>query len=89
VLARQFDDSIWVSQGSQITISRWNNQQVLSWLATVDGVTEEMVESFRNHKISGSQLGALGKNGLEDLGVKQKGVLYLLLKEIKGKVKFV
>jgi hypothetical protein len=34
-------------------------------------------------------LGALGKNGLEDLGVKQKGVLYLLLKEIKGKVKFV
>ncbi|KAL7505367.1 hypothetical protein ACHAXN_002855 [Cyclotella atomus] len=83
VLARQFDDSIWVSQGSQITISRWNNQQVLSWLASVDGVTEEMVESFRNHKISGSQLVALGKNGLEDLGVKQKGVLYLLLKEIK------
>jgi hypothetical protein len=84
VLARQFDDSVWKSQGSNImTISRWNNQKVLTWLAGVDGVTEEIVTSFTNNKITGTQLLALGKEGLDDLGVKQKGVLYLLLKEIK------
>jgi hypothetical protein len=83
VLARQFDDSIWKSQDSDATISKWNNQQVLSWISKVDGVTEEIVESFLKNKITGPQLIALGKDGLDDLGIKQKGVLYLLLKEIK------
>lgn len=83
VLARQFDDSIWISQGSDVPISRWNNEQVGSWISSVDGVTEDIVETFQEHHITGSQLAALGKDGLEDLGVKHKGLLYLLLKEIK------
>lgn len=57
-----------------------NNQQILNWIASVDGVSPEIVESFCENKITGAQLLALGKEGLDDLGVKQKGVLYLLLK---------
>lgn len=84
VLARQFDDSIWTNQGSDSTAISRSNEQVVSWISSVDGVTEDLLETFHNNKITGSQLLALGKDGLEDLGVKQKGVLYLLLKEIKG-----
>lgn len=80
VLARQFDDKIWTSQGSQPPVSKWDNQQILTWIASVDGVSPEIVESFCENKITGAQLLALGKEGLDDLGVKQKGVLYLLLK---------
>ena len=81
MLARQFDDTVWTSQGSsRAPISKWTNEQILSWIASVDGVSPEIVESFCENKITGAQLLALGKEGLDDLGVKQKGVLYLLLK---------
>lgn len=83
VLARQFDDSVWKSRGSNVFISTWNHAMVLSWLSGIDGVTEEILESFEKNKITGTQLLALGKEGLDVLGVKQKGLLYLLLKEIK------
>ena len=83
VLARQFDDSIWTNQGSSSTISQWKNQQVLSWISSIDGVTKEIVQSFQKNEITGAQLLALGKEGLDDLGIKQKGVLYLVLKEIR------
>eukprot|EP00804_Cyclotella_cryptica_P029138 CCRYP_005305-RA/>CCRYP_005305-RA protein AED:0.32 eAED:0.32 QI:309/1/1/1/0.66/0.5/4/823/587 len=83
VLARQFDDSVWKNPGSKLTISTWTHEKVLSWLSGVDGVTDEIMDSFEKNKITGPQLLALGKEGLDDLGVKQKGVLYLLLKEIK------
>lgn len=84
-LARQFDDSMWKQQGhgSHTPVSNWNPDEVLSWINDIDGVNEEVTTNFRENLVNGNELLALGKDGLEDLGVTRKGTLYLILKEIK------
>mmetsp|Transcript_32057 Transcript_32057/g.65819 ORF Transcript_32057/g.65819 Transcript_32057/m.65819 type:complete len:173 (-) Transcript_32057:230-748(-) len=85
VLSRQFDDDVWTKQTniSHKSILEWTYEDVISWMKGIDDISEDITKNFEENKVAGNQLLALGKDGLQDLGVTQKGLLYFLLKEIK------
>eukprot|EP00985_Skeletonema_marinoi_P018453 scaffold10306_cov75-Skeletonema_marinoi.AAC.14 len=84
MLAQQFDDTKWTEQGcDNVRVKKWTPAQVGEWVRSVDGLQEDVSNLFIENEINGSELLALDRDGLKDIGVKRAGTICLLLKEIK------
>eukprot|EP00984_Skeletonema_dohrnii_P012843 scaffold5242_cov107-Skeletonema_dohrnii-CCMP3373.AAC.2 len=83
MLAQQFDDTKWTEQGcDNVRVKEWTPVQVAEWATTVEGMQEDVSNLFIKNEINGSELLALDRDGLKDIGVKRVGTICLLLEEI-------
>jgi len=83
MLAQQFDDTKWTEQGcDNVRVKEWTPAQVAEWATTVEGLQEDVSNLFIENEINGSELLALDRDGLKDIGVKRVGTICLLLEEI-------
>jgi len=84
VLAQQFDDTKWTTQGnSKMRVKEWSTSEVCNWVAKIEGLQEDVSKLFEDNSINGPELIALDKDGLQMIGVKRAGTTCLLLKEIR------
>lgn len=84
MLAQQFDDTKWTEQGSNNTrVKEWTPDEVSNWAKSIEGMQQDVSGIFLENSINGSELLALDRDGLKDIGVKRAGTICLLLKEIK------
>lgn len=82
VLAQQFDDSRWTVQQAS-NVKQWTPDGVSYWAQSVTDISDEVANIFMENKITGNELLALEKDGLQMIGIKRPGTLCLLLKEIQ------
>jgi hypothetical protein len=83
-LAQQFDDTKWTEQGCKnLRVKEWTSNEVSVWVSKIDGIPNEVVNTFKENEITGRELLALKKDGLMMLGVTRTGTLCLLLEEIE------
>jgi len=83
MLAQQFDDTKWTEQGcDNVRAKEWTPAQVAEWVRSVEGMQEDASNLFIENEINGSELLALDRDGLKDIGVKRVGTICLLLEEI-------
>jgi hypothetical protein len=67
-----------------------DSDEVSNWTKSVKGMQEDVSNLFIENSINGTELLALDRDGLKDIGVKRVGTICLLLEEIgamKEKVK--
>eukprot|EP00985_Skeletonema_marinoi_P013559 scaffold6746_cov73-Skeletonema_marinoi.AAC.7 len=84
MLAQQFDDTKWTEQGcDNLRVKEWTPDEVAKWVKEIDDVPNDIATLFTDNEIKGSELLALDRDGLKDIGVKRVGTICLLLKEIK------
>mmetsp|Transcript_21001 Transcript_21001/g.41904 ORF Transcript_21001/g.41904 Transcript_21001/m.41904 type:complete len:590 (+) Transcript_21001:58-1827(+) len=84
MLAQQFDDTKWTEQGcDNVRVKEWTPDDVANWVKVIDDVPDDIATLFTDNEIKGSELLALDRDGLKDIGVKRVGTICLLLKEIK------
>ncbi|KAK1734539.1 hypothetical protein QTG54_014787 [Skeletonema marinoi] len=84
MLAQQFDDAKWTEQGcDNVRVKEWTPDDVANWVKVIDDVPDDIATLFTDNEIKGSELLALDRDGLKDIGVKRVGTICLLLKEIK------
>eukprot|EP00579_Thalassiosira_antarctica_P009335 CAMPEP_0201910044 /NCGR_PEP_ID=MMETSP0903-20130614/1566_1 /ASSEMBLY_ACC=CAM_ASM_000552 /TAXON_ID=420261 /ORGANISM="Thalassiosira antarctica, Strain CCMP982" /LENGTH=597 /DNA_ID=CAMNT_0048444633 /DNA_START=61 /DNA_END=1854 /DNA_ORIENTATION=- len=62
---------------------KWNYEDVVAWLNQLEGISESVVKEFEDNQVTGRELLALDAEGLKDFGISRKGLIYLLLDEIK------
>ena len=85
MLAQQFDDTKWTEQGcNNMKVKEWSSDEVSNWIKSVKGIQEDVSNLFIENGINGTELLALDRDGLKDIGVKRVGTLCLLLEEISA-----
>mmetsp|Transcript_21002 Transcript_21002/g.41908 ORF Transcript_21002/g.41908 Transcript_21002/m.41908 type:complete len:592 (+) Transcript_21002:58-1833(+) len=83
MLAQQFDDTKWTEQGcDNVRVKEWTPDEVSNWTKSVKGMQEDVSNLFIENSINGTELLALDRDGLKDIGVKRVGTICLLLEEI-------
>ena len=82
VLAKQFDDPLWVQQKDTASTEEWSCDEVAKWVATIKGMPEDVGTSFLGNKVNGAALFVMGREDFKEIGVTQVGPLALLLGEI-------
>ena len=83
VLAQQFDDSKWTEQGCNAPrVKEWTSDEVSTWANNIEGVQDDVGSILKENGINGCELLALKKDGLNEIGMKRAGTVYLLLNEI-------
>eukprot|EP00984_Skeletonema_dohrnii_P025940 scaffold15185_cov72-Skeletonema_dohrnii-CCMP3373.AAC.2 len=83
MLAQQFDDTKWTEQGcNSVRVKEWTPDEVSNWTKSVKGMQEDVSNLFIENSINGTELLALDRDGLKDIGVKRVGTICLLLEEI-------
>lgn len=84
VLARQFDDAVWTEHGqSNNNVKDWTPDDVNRWVASLDGVADDVADVFRDNEVTGRELLALGVRGLRTIGVTRPAAACLLHREIR------
>ena len=84
VLAQQFDDSEWTEQGcNNLCVKEWSSEDVTSWVHKIDGIPNEVSNTFKENKITGLELLTLKQKGLMMLGITRIITLCLLLSNIE------
>jgi hypothetical protein len=84
VLAQQFDDTKWTEKGcNNVQVEEWTPDEAGQWVREIKDVPDEVADLFIENEIKGSELLALDRDGLKEIGVKRAGTICLLLKEIK------
>eukprot|EP00956_Cyclotella_meneghiniana_P010178 scaffold14046_cov76-Cyclotella_meneghiniana.AAC.7 len=71
------------SSSEQKSVMEWNEEDVVAWLNTVEGLDPSVVKSFEEDMVIGRELISLGKEDLKDFGVTRKGTIAYLLSEIE------
>jgi hypothetical protein len=64
-------------------VKEWTPDEVSNWAKSIEGMQQDVSGIFLENSINGSELLALDRDGLKDIGVKRAGTICLLLKEIK------
>ena len=82
VLAKQFDDPLWVQRKNTTSAEEWSCEEVAKWVATIKGMPDDIGPALMRNDVSGTVLLAMQRDDLKEIGVTQVGSLALLLKEI-------
>ena len=82
VLAKQFDDPLWVQQDKTSSVKKWSYYAVTKWITAIEGMTDDIGTTFLDYKINGTALLVVRWEYLKEIGMNQVGTLALLLEEI-------
>ena len=82
VLAKQFDDPLWVQQKNTVSAEECNCEEVAKWGATIKGIPDDVSPDLGRNYVNGSALLFMGREYLNEIGVTKAGPLDLMLKEI-------
>ena len=84
VLAKQFNDPLWMQQDKRTLTEQWSCEEVAGWVATIKGMPDDVGPALVRNYIDGAALLIMGQEDFKDIGVTNAGSLVLLLKEIAG-----
>mmetsp|Transcript_24525 Transcript_24525/g.45368 ORF Transcript_24525/g.45368 Transcript_24525/m.45368 type:complete len:250 (+) Transcript_24525:941-1690(+) len=79
VLAKQFNDPKWNSDGGSTSVRNWPNEKVVEWAQSVEGIPKHTVAVLRRESITGAELLAMEKQDFKDMGIHRTGTLALLM----------
>jgi len=85
VFYKQFADPNWnrpTKKSKPGPVSGWAPEQVIEWIKTIDGLSSDTV-SRHFADVTGSQLLALKREDIKDLGIDRPGSVALLVAEIE------
>jgi len=82
VLAKQFDEPLWVQQDNTKAVKKWSCEDVSKWVTAIEGMPDNIGATFVGNDVNGVALLVMGREDLKDIGVTKAGPLALLLKEI-------
>jgi len=84
VLAQQFDNTKWTEQRSSASrVSEWTSEDVCDWVKDIPGMSDDVVQLFRENSITGYELLVLKKEGLAMMGITRPGTVCVILDEIR------
>uniref|UniRef100_A0A6U3TM16 TLDc domain-containing protein n=1 Tax=Ditylum brightwellii TaxID=49249 RepID=A0A6U3TM16_9STRA len=84
-LGRQFDGNVWPQQNTKKeVIHDWSYEQVTDWAKSHGDIPDEVANLLEENKVSGSELLALGREDLKELGISRPGTLAVVFKDIKA-----
>ena len=81
VLAKQFDNPLWVQQKNTASAKEWSCEEVAKWVATIKGMPDYVGPALVRNDINGAVLLAMQRDDLKEIGVTQVGSLALLFKQ--------
>ena len=84
ILAKQFDDPLWVREDKTTLEKEWICNEVSKWVAAMKGMPDNVGATFVNNGANGIALLIMGREDLNDIGVTKTGPLVPLLKEIEN-----
>ena len=82
VLAKQFDDPLWVQQDKTASVKKWSCEDVAKWVIEIEGMPDNIGTTFLGNKVNGAALLVMVREDFKEIGVTQVGPLALLLGEI-------
>ncbi|KAL7551066.1 hypothetical protein ACHAWF_014267 [Thalassiosira exigua] len=81
VLVQQFDDSKWTEQGgADLSVKEWTPGDVSVWMKNTAGIPDFVADVFKERKISGRELLALGVGVMKQIGTGRDASLEEILR---------
>ena len=65
VIAKQFDDPLWVQQNHTASADDWSCEEVSKWVATIKGMPDDVGPSLVRNDVNGSALLFMGREDLK------------------------
>ena len=84
VLAKQFENTLWVQQDNTTSAEEWSCEKVSKWVTTIKCMPYDVGSALVRNDVNGAALLVTGREELKEIGVTKAGTLALLLKEIKN-----
>ena len=69
VLAKQFDDPLWLREDKTTSKNEWSCKEVAKWVAEIEGTTDNIGATFARNDVNGVALLIIGQEDLKDFGV--------------------
>ena len=73
VLAKQFDDPLWVRQKNTASVEEWNFEEVAKCLTTIKVIPDDVGPALVRNDINGAFLLAMQQEDLKEICVTQVG----------------
>ena len=71
VLAKQFDDPLWVQQNKTASVKKWSCEDVAKWVTEIEGMPDNIGTTFLGNKVNGAALLVMGREDFKEIGVTQ------------------
>ena len=79
VLAKNFDDPLWVRKDNTKSVKQWNCEEVTNWVTKIEGMPDNVGATFLEKYVNGSALLDMQEENFKASGVSKVGPLTLML----------